>query len=112
MAMRENDFLNWLQERAGNSPAVPVGIGDDMAGVTLSSWQNMALLKIDQALDGVHFDLAVHSARAAGIKAVNRCLSDCAAMACRPAAILVSVALPKSADEQLARELFLGCEAA
>lgn len=105
--MRENDFLSWL---AANAPAnVPLGIGDDMAAVTLASHANLALLKIDQALDKIHFDLSVHSPRAAGIKAVNRCLSDCAAMACRPVALLLSVALPDTADEAFARELFLGC---
>jgi thiamine-monophosphate kinase len=110
--MRENDFLNWLNQTLTPHAAVTLGIGDDMAAVTLTSYKNLALLKIDQALDKVHFDLAVHSPRAAGIKAVNRCLSDCAAMACKPAAILLSVALPQSADDAFARELFLGCQSA
>ena len=108
--MRENDFLDWLGKNVTSPGTVPIGIGDDMAGVTLSSRGNLALLKIDQALDQVHFDLAKHSPRQAGIKAVNRCLSDCAAMACRPVAILLSVALPRSADVAYARDLFLGCQ--
>jgi len=43
---------------AENTPAharVPLGIGDDMAVVKLGT--GAALLKIDQCLDGVHFDL-------------------------------------------------------
>jgi thiamine-monophosphate kinase len=110
--MRENDFLNWLSSAIPSDPRVPINVGDDMAAVTLDSYKNLALLKIDQALDKVHFDLAIHSARAAGKKAVNRCLSDCAAMACSPAAIMLSVALPNTADENFARELFLGCKQA
>ncbi len=72
----------------------------------------MALLKIDQALDGVHFDLKIHTPQQAGTKAVNRCLSDCAAMACEPLAILLAVALPKTADQKFAEAIFQGCRAA
>ena len=85
-----------------------------MAAVTLpgGDFSNLALLKIDQALDQVHFDLRCHRPAAAGKKAVNRCLSDCAAVACVPAAILISVALPQTADTAMMQELFNGCQAA
>lgn len=72
----------------------------------------LVLLKIDQCLDQVHFDLRQHSLSQAGRKAVNRCLSDCAAMACLPAAILISVALPgegPGSGAAAAQELFLAC---
>jgi thiamine-monophosphate kinase len=113
--MRENDFLQWIQQHAqADARRVPVGIGDDMAVVRLDG-PPLALLKIDQCLDQVHFDLRHHSAAQAGTKAVNRCLSDCAGMACVPAAIMISVALPKTgagSGEAFARELFLACKAA
>ena len=108
--MRENDFLAWIATQTPAHPRVPLNIGDDMAAVHLGS--SLALLKIDQCLDQVHFDLRQHSPAQAGQKAVNRCLSDCAAMACQPAAIMVSVALPKSgpgSGEAAAKELFLAC---
>ena len=38
----------------------------------------------------------------------NRNLSDCAAMACLPAAALACVALPRGCGEEYARELYLG----
>ena len=84
--MRENDLIAWFAANARRYSHVPVGIGDDMAGVVLpgtvdQSGAALALLKIDQALDQVHFDLREHTPRQAGVKAVNRCLSDCAAMA-------------------------------
>ncbi len=81
-----------------------------MAAVKIG--RGLALLKTDQCLDQVHFDLRQHTAAQAGRKAVNRCLSDCAAMACLPAAIMISVALPKGgpgSGEAFARELFLAC---
>ena len=117
--MRENDFIAWITAQTPQAPAVRIGIGDDMAAIAIESWQSegqpgnrvpspLVLLKIDQALDHVHFDLATHTPRAAGQKAVNRCLSDCAAMACLPRAILISVALPKSGADDFAHQLFLG----
>ena len=116
--MKENDFLRWIAAQLPGRADVPINVGDDMAAVRRpearsepgrGSIGDMALLKIDQCLDQVHFDLRVHSAQAAGRKAVNRCLSDCAAMACRPAAILLSVALPQTTDDAFAQALFTGC---
>ena len=108
--MRENDLLRWIAATVPGHGAVPIGVGDDMAAVRLAG--ELALLKIDQCLDGVHFKLREHGPRAAGAKAIRRCLSDCAAMACLPAGALVAVALPREADEELARELLMGCRAA
>src|SRR5271170_7556055 len=105
--MRENDLLAWIAKNAGRHPSVTLGIGDDMAAVYVPTGE--VLLKIDQALDGIHFDLRTHSPEAVGRKAVNRCLSDCAAMACSPVAVLVSVALPRDFEIKQAQELFIGC---
>jgi thiamine-monophosphate kinase len=108
--MRENDFLNWIRENTPAHPLVKLGIGDDMAAVDIGS--SLAVLKTDQCLDQVHFDLRQHSAAQAGRKAVNRCLSDCAGMGCLPAAIMIAVALPKegpASGETFAKELFLAC---
>lgn len=113
--MKENDFLNFIAQHTPAHPQVPVNIGDDMAIVNLLGsgagvgLEGGALLKIDQSLDGVHFDLRHHSWEQAGQKAVNRCLSDCAAMACRPVAIMLAVVLPHEATVEQARTLFLAC---
>lgn len=108
--MKENDFLNWLADNTPNHPAVDIPIGDDMASVDLAG--SPALLKIDQCLDQVHVDSRVHTPQEIGRKAVNRCLSDCAAMACAPAAILLSVALPRRVSAEFAQQLYLGCRSA
>ena len=114
--MRENDFLSWIAGQTPPHARVPVNIGDDMAVVRLGAGEGpLALLKIDQCLDQVHFDLRRHTPAQAGRKAVNRCLSDCAAMACVPAALLISVALPREgagSGEAAAQELFLACREA
>ena len=108
--MRENDFLRWIAGQTPPHPRVPLGIGDDMARVEFPN--TGALLKIDQCLDQVHFDLRRHTLAQAGRKAVNRCLSDCAAMAALPAALLIAVALPHEgpgSSQEDAQTLFLAC---
>jgi thiamine-monophosphate kinase len=125
--MQENEFLRWIALHAAD-PALPpgarwpatasrveVGIGDDMAVLRGRSQDPVVLLKTDQCLDQVHFDLREHSAAQVGRKAVNRCLSDCAAMGCVPTALMVAVALPREgpgSGEGFAKELFIACREA
>ena len=116
--MKENDFLAFIARHAPPHPRVPVGIGDDMAIVTppttppTTPTAGGILLKIDQCLDRVHFDLRQHTWTQAGTKAINRCLSDCAAMACRPTALMLAVVLPQEATAADAQALFLACQQA
>ena len=105
----EFDFISWLRAQPPADPTgrVRVGVGDDLAVVELPPG-DLLLVGIDQVLDGVHFDSAVHGPRAIGRKAVNRNLSDCAAMACLPAAAVVSLALPRGVGDDYAKQLYLG----
>jgi thiamine-monophosphate kinase len=103
----EFDFIQWLRAQQKPSPLVPVPAGDDMAVLKWPA-DDLLLVGVDQVLDGVHFDSAVHSPRAIGAKVMNRNLSDCAAMACLPAAAVVSAALPRGAGVDYAKELYLG----
>src|SRR6185312_2745432 len=103
----EFDFIDWLRPQHKPSEFVLVPQGDDMA---VLKWhgEDLLLVGCDQVLDGVHFDSKVHSPRAIGRKAMNRNLSDCAAMACLPAAAVASVALPRGTPMEYAKELYLG----
>jgi thiamine-monophosphate kinase len=107
----EFDYIAWIRQQQKPSGLVRVGIGDDLA---VLSWpkDDPVLVGVDQVLDGVHFDSTVHSPRAIGRKAMNRNLSDCAAMGCLPAAAVVTVALPKGVGDEYAKELFLGMKEA
>jgi thiamine-monophosphate kinase len=83
-----------------------LGIGDDMA--LLTGRAGHFLLSSDMLLDGVHFDTRTHPLPRIGRKAVACCLSDCAAMAVRPLAVTVSVALPHDWPMSKAQALYEG----
>ena len=90
----------------GDSARVPIGIGDDMAGVRVAG--DLVLLTCDMLLDGTHFDSARHSMEQIGRKALACSLSDCAAMACTPLAATVSAGLNENMTEDDVRQLFVG----
>jgi thiamine-monophosphate kinase len=103
----EFDFLEWIKSQHKPSAFVPVPQGDDLA---VLKWDpaDFLLVGVDQVLDGVHFDSAIHPPRSIGRKVMNRNLSDCAAMACLPAAAVATVALHAGTGIEYARELYLG----
>jgi thiamine-monophosphate kinase len=107
----EFDFLTWIRDRQRASSLVRLGTGDDLAILNWPSG-NLLLAGVDQVLDGVHFDSKIHSPRDIGRKAMNRNLSDCAAMAALPAAALATVALPRGCELAYAKDLYLGMEEA
>ncbi|MDB5174119.1 MAG: thiamine-monophosphate kinase [Phycisphaerales bacterium] len=103
----EFDLIDWIRSQHKPSAFVPVPQGDDLA---VLKWDpaDLLLVGVDQVLDGVHFDSAVHPPRLIGRKVMNRNLSDCAAMACLPAAAVATVALPRGIGIDYAKELYLG----
>ncbi|MGB7161047.1 MAG: thiamine-phosphate kinase [Tepidisphaeraceae bacterium] len=107
----EFDFIEWIRAQratAGASDLVITPPGDDLAVLKWGNEENLLLVGVDQVLDTVHFDSSQHSPRAIGRKAMNRNLSDCAAMGCLPAAAVATVALPKAASIDYAKKLYLG----
>ncbi len=103
----ESDFLDWLRGQQRTSELVRLAAGDDLAVLNWSA-NDLLIVGVDQVLDGVHFDSSVHAPRQIGRKAMNRNLSDCAAMACLPAAAVATVAAPRGAGVEYLKELFLG----
>lgn len=93
----ELEFIRQLQRRFERHSAVKVGIGDDGA-VLECQCDAQQVVVADMLLDGVHFDLHQTSPFLAGRKAVAVNLSDIAAMASRPTAAFVSIAIPRKLD--------------
>lgn len=105
--MNEFDYIQWLRQRISANPRVILGPGDDAAAL---DWPTArpCLVTTDMLMDGVDFILAEAGPKRVGRKAMAASLSDIAAMAGRPVAAVVAVALPKHGGETLAHNLYLG----
>jgi thiamine-monophosphate kinase len=112
----EFEFIDWIRSqqqhlRSGARELVQLAAGDDLAVLKWPA-DDLIIVGVDQVLDGIHFDAALHSPRAIGRKVMNRNLSDCAAMACLPAAAVATVALPHGTSLDYAKELYFGIKEA
>jgi thiamine-monophosphate kinase len=107
----EFDFISWIRAQQRASDLVQLPAGDDLA---ILKWHpdDLLLVGTDQVLDGIHFDSKIWPAREIGRKVMNRNLSDCAAMACLPAAAVATVALPRGTSMDYAKELYQGMKQA
>jgi thiamine-monophosphate kinase len=103
----ESDFITWLRERLPPHPQLRLGPGDDAAILRLAN-RAECVVTVDLLTDGVDFNLATIDARRAGRKALAVNLSDLAAMAAKPVAAVIAVALPRHGGRQLAVELYEG----
>lgn len=103
----EFDFINWIQSQTKPTDFVQLPQGDDLAVLKWNA-DDLLLVGVDQVLDGVHFDSKIHSPQQIGRKVVNRNFSDCAAMACLPAALVASAGLPAGAGLDYAQSIYQG----
>jgi len=103
----EAEFINWLRARTPGHRELMIGIGDD-AAVLQPAGPGGIVITSDMLMDRVDFVLGACRAVDIGRKSLAVNLSDLAAMACRPLAIVVSVALPRLGAAELARELYSG----
>ena len=105
MTLRENPLLQRIYRANASLPAwVALGPGDDMAQLDLDLPR--LLVAADQVIDGVHFRLHETPLESVARKALNRNLSDVAAMAVRPVASLATAALPRGMSQDSADALF------
>ena len=103
----EFDFIRWVMSQRSAGAHVLVPPGDDLA---VLKWDaaDLLIVGVDQVLDGVHFDSRIHAPRDIGRKVMNRNLSDCAAMACLPAAAVATAALPRGISLEAVKEIYRG----
>lgn len=103
----ERAFLDWLAERLPPHPRLLLGPGDD-AGIVHLTGRAKCIVSVDMLMDGVDFLLAEIDPRRAGRKALAVNLSDMAAMAARPLAAVIALALPRQGSLDLAMRLYEG----
>jgi thiamine-monophosphate kinase len=103
----ESEFIAWLRKRLPPHPQLFLGPGDDAAILQLGR-NARCVVTVDMLNDGVDFRLSDIDARRAGRKALAVNLSDLAAMAARPVAAVVALALPRIGGAELAVALYEG----
>jgi len=92
MSWTEAELLPWIARR--QRPRVLVGSRGHDAAV-LRAAAGRAVLCVDQTIEGIHADRGT-PARALGRKAAGRALSDLAATAAEPRALLLAIAAPRT----------------
>ena len=103
----EKEFLEWLGPRLSTSRHLRVGVGDDAAILQMSQDRDCVVTS-DMLTEGVDFRLAEVDPRLIGRKSLAVNLSDLAAMACRPIAAIIALALPRRSSLELAVALYEG----
>jgi thiamine-monophosphate kinase len=103
----ELEFIRWLRGRLADHPSLALGLGDDAAVLRLAQ-QDGCVVTVDLLTDGVDFELAEVAPRRVGHKILAVNLSDLAAMAARPLAAFVALALPRTGGLELAKSLYEG----
>jgi thiamine-monophosphate kinase len=111
--VRELRWIEWIRrlEAEGPTGAFPLGIGDD-AAVWRPPPGRSIVLTVDAQVEGVHFRRDWLSPGEIGARAVMASVSDLAAMAARPVAILVSLCIDADIAEKEFRALHLGIRGA
>ncbi|MBC8869232.1 MAG: thiamine-monophosphate kinase [Planctomycetes bacterium] len=103
----EIEFLKWLRARLPSCPNLPLGPGDDAAVLELTRGSRCVVTS-DMLNEGVDFVSGQCDWRLIGRKALAVNLSDLAAMAARPLAAIVSLALPREDALAAAQQLYEG----
>ena len=105
--MNEFELIaQWTRSLPSNDLVI-AGAGDDCAVLASGQPGRYLLLKTDAVVQGVHFS-ATTEPEQIGHKAMGRCLSDIAAMAGRPLAALVTMALPTQFDPAYMQRIYAG----
>ncbi len=103
----ETELIAQLRRRLPSHPLLKLGIGDDAAildGARGADW----VVTVDMLTDQVDFLLDEVDPRRVGRKSLAVNLSDLAAMACRPVAVVVALVLPRVGGMELGLALYEG----
>jgi thiamine-monophosphate kinase len=93
-ALMERELIAWLREHLPPHPLLRLGLGDDAAVLRMAGVEE-CVLTVDLLTDQVDFELSQVDPRRVGRKALAANLSDLAAMAAKPLAGVVALALPR-----------------
>lgn len=100
-------LIEHLRRRIPSHPRLRLGLGDDAAVLRMDDVEE-CVMTVDLLTDGVDFILEKADPRRVGRKALAVNLSDLAAMAARPLAGVVALALPRRGGYDLAVAIYEG----
>jgi len=96
-----------LKDAIAPGSMVALGAGDDCA--LLRAGDHHLAITVDLLVEGVHYEAAWGSPEEIGGRAVRAAISDLAAMAADPVAVLISLSLPAGQGAELATRIGRGC---
>jgi len=108
--MNEFDLIARLTRSLPGNDTVVTGAGDDCAILDIGLPDRLLLFKTDAVVQGIHFKDDAPPEKV-GHKALGRCLSDIAAMAGKPCAALITLALPRDFDVKFIEGVYRGMNA-
>src|SRR5262249_15592522 len=109
LSRHEFDLIAAIRAQSAAHPRLELGIGDDAALVRFPGpAPGKCLVTVDMLMEGVDFTFPSATPQQVGWKSLAVNLSDIAAMAGRPVACVVSVALPRKQGFELAQGLYEG----
>jgi thiamine-monophosphate kinase len=91
----ELEFIEWLRANVPRYNRARLGLTDD-AAIVSQFGSSEVVVTTDLLTDGVDFELGKHELQRIGRQALGANLSDIAAMAAKPVAAFISIALPKA----------------
>jgi thiamine-monophosphate kinase len=105
--VNEFELIERLSRHLPSNDSLVTGAGDDCAVLDLGLPDSYILFKTDAVVEGIHFTRESPPQKV-GHKALARCLSDIAAMAGRPTAALITLALPPKFDLEFVEDIYKG----
>src|SRR5476649_885155 len=108
--MNEFELIAKLTRALPVNESVVTGAGDDCAVLDFGWTEKLFLFKTDAIVEGFHFTRETPPEKI-GRKALARGLSDIAAMAGTPTAVLVTIALPENFDAEFVSKIYDGLNA-
>lgn len=109
MSQHEFALIDWIRHHVAKHDRLTLGIGDDAAVLRFPEPAD-CLITTDMLMDGVDFRVREAPPERIGRKALAVNLSDIAAMAGRPLAAVVAVALPRRGGMELGQGLHTGIQ--
>lgn len=103
----ERELITWLRKNLPPHPLLRLGLGDDAAVLRMAGVDE-CVMTVDLLTDQVDFELSKVDPHRVGHKSLAVNLSDLAAMAAKPLAAVVALALPRCGAMELAIALYEG----